>query len=97
MYTSDEFEWDDAKAASNFRKHHVAFEDAQLVFKDVFALHSLDADPGYGEARLIVTGMVHNTLLTIVCTERGQRTRIISARKATTHEQRDYYRSQTSE
>ena len=46
---------------------------------------------------MIITGMVNGQLLTVVYTERGERTRIISARKATKHEQRDYYRSQTAE
>jgi uncharacterized DUF497 family protein len=41
--------------------------------------------------------MVDGALLTVVYTERGERTRIISARRATKHAQREYYRSQTSE
>ncbi len=92
-----EFEWDAAKAASNLRKHGVAFKDAQLVFSDVFATHSFDVDAGYGEQRMIATGMVNGVLLTVVYTERGERTRLISARKATKHEQLGYYRDQTPE
>jgi uncharacterized DUF497 family protein len=92
-----EFEWDTAKAEANFRKHSVAFVDAQRVFDDVFAVHRLDLDAGYGEQRMIVTGMVNGVLLTVVYTERGERTRLISARKATKHEQLEYYRSQTAE
>ena len=41
--------------------------------------------------------MVNDVILTVVYTERGERTRIISARKVTKHEQTEYYRSQTSE
>jgi uncharacterized DUF497 family protein len=92
---NNEFEWDTDKAASNLRKHGVAFEDAQLVFSDVFALDSVDVDAGYGEIRMVITGMAKGRLLTVVYTERGERTRIITARKGTRHEQRDYYRSQT--
>ena len=46
---TDEFEWDAQKATLNLRKHGVAFEDAQLVFNDVFATHSFDVDAGYRE------------------------------------------------
>ncbi len=94
---ADEFEWDAAKATSNLRKHGVAFKDAQLVFNDVFATHRFDVDAGHGEQRMIATGMVNGVLLTVVYTERDERTRLISARKATRHEQLDYYRNQTPE
>jgi uncharacterized DUF497 family protein len=94
---TDEFEWDAAKASANLRKHGVAFADAQRVFNDVFAVQSVDLDAGYGEQRMIATGMVNGVLLTVVTTERGERTRLISARKATKHEQAEYYRSQTPE
>lgn len=93
----DEFEWDAEKAASNLRKHGVAFADAQRVFDDAFAIHDLDADAGYGEQRMVAVGMVNGILLAVVYTERGDRTRLISARKATKHEQVEYYRSQTAE
>jgi uncharacterized DUF497 family protein len=45
----------------------------------------------------VIAGMVNDVILTVVYTERGERTRIISARKATKHEQTEYYRNQTSE
>ena len=90
-----QFEWDEAKAAENLRKHHVAFEDAQRVFDDLLAAYHADLDAGYGEQREIVTGFVNGVLLTVVYTERGAKTRLISARKATRHEQLEYHRSQT--
>jgi hypothetical protein len=68
----DEFEWDAAKATANLRKHGVAFADARRVFDDLFAVHSFDADGGYGEQRIIATGMVNGVLLTVVYTERGE-------------------------
>jgi uncharacterized DUF497 family protein len=46
---------------------------------------------------MCLPGMVKDVILTVVYTERDQRTRIISARKATKHEQEEYYRSQTAE
>src|SRR5450759_1658223 len=50
-----------------------------------------------GEIRYVITGMVNDVILTVVYTERGERPRIISARRATKHEQEEYYRSQTAE
>jgi len=91
---NDEFEWDEAKAESNRRKHAVTFEAACGVFGDAFALDRLDTRMDHGEARFVITGMVNGVLLTVVYTERGERIRIISARRADRHEQRAYYRSQ---
>ena len=56
---------------------------------------SIENQPG--EIRHIIAGMVNGILLTVVYTERGDRIRIISARKATKREQEEYYRSQTAE
>ena len=92
-----EFEWDAAKAESNLVKHGVSFEAARCVFDDVFAFERSDFDSGPGEIRYVITGMVNDVILTVVYTERGDRTRIISARRATKHEQEKYYRSQTAE
>jgi uncharacterized protein len=92
-----EFEWDAAKAESNLRKHGVAFEAARVVFEDSFAIEWPDTDAPYGEARFVIMGLVGGRLLRIVYTERHDRIRIISARRATRHEQREYYRSQTDE
>jgi uncharacterized DUF497 family protein len=92
-----EFEWDAAKAESNFEKHGVSFEAASSVFADVFAFERCDFDSERGEIRYVITGMVNDVILTVVYTERGQRTRIIPARKATKHEQTEYYRSQTTD
>jgi uncharacterized DUF497 family protein len=93
----EEFEWDPDKARSNLAKHGVSFEAARLVFDDVFALDRFDAGSGHSGARYIITGVATGILLTVVYTERGERTRIISARKATRYEQREYNDSQTAE
>lgn len=95
--SDDEFEWNAAKAQSNLAKHLVGFEAARRVFDDAFALDRLDIGSRGGEVRYVITGMVNGVLLTVVYTERGARTRIISARRATKHEQTDYYRGQTAE
>jgi uncharacterized protein len=93
----DDFEWDKAKAESNLRKHAVSFEAACGVFADAFAFDRLDTTINHRESRFVITGIVNGVLLTVVYTERGDRIRIISARKATRHEQAEYYRGQAPE
>ncbi len=88
----DDFEWDDAKNAQNYAKHGVWFERARFVFADVFAVGEIDDREDYGEDRFLITGMVEGTLLFVAYAERGDRVRIISARRAEKHEQDDYYR-----
>jgi uncharacterized protein len=85
------FEWDARKAASNLRKHGVDFEIAKEVFTDLFALDALDPlSDEYGEDRFVITGFGGGKLLTVTYTERGETTRLISARKATRTEHDDY-------
>jgi uncharacterized DUF497 family protein len=91
----DEFEWDDLKAEANLKKHGVSFREARRVFDDIFALVEEDVDADPREDRFLATGMVGDTLIMVVYTERGSRVRLISARRATVHEQRRYYGSQT--
>jgi uncharacterized protein len=86
----DRFEWDDAKADANVRKHGVTFEDARRVFDDPNAL--MESDDGTDEARDLTIGVSSGNVLFVVSTERGDRIRIISARRATRHEQDHYYR-----
>jgi hypothetical protein len=93
----DEFEWDAAKAESNLVKHGVSFEAARCLFDDVFGFERGDFDSAPSEIRYVITGMVNDVILTVVYMERGVRTRIISARRATKHEQEEYYSSQTAE
>ena len=86
-----EFEWDEAKAQTNRRKHGIDFETAVYVFSDPFAIER--ADPwshGNGEDRFLLTGFGGGSLLTVVYTERGDTIRIISARRATRREHDDY-------
>jgi hypothetical protein len=91
-----QFEWDAAKGETNLEKHGISFEAARRVFDDVFACERFDLDSEPGEIRNVITGIVNDVVLTVVYTERGERIRIISARRATKHEQREYYRSQTA-
>jgi uncharacterized DUF497 family protein len=83
------FEWDADKAQSNIEKHGVTFEEAAEVFFDPF-YQSGDATEE-GEPREFILGYsLAPRLLLVVHLERGERTRIISARSATRHERKLY-------
>ncbi len=77
----------------NWLRHGVSFELATSVFKDPFAIEGIDERQEYGEPRFVVLGMAEGQLLLFVAyTEREDRIRIISARRATQHEEEDYFR-----
>jgi uncharacterized DUF497 family protein len=89
-----QFEWDETKNRSNQNKHGVSFETASLVFSDSFALAALERVEN-GEERWQTIGAVQGRVIILVAhTVRFNRQteviRIISARKATTHERRRY-------
>jgi uncharacterized DUF497 family protein len=86
-----EIEWDADKAASNLRKHGVSFEEAATALLDPMALAQEDSS-AEAEARWVLLGMsAQPRLLTVVYTLRSQdRIRLISARRATRKEARQY-------
>ena len=86
-----EFEWDDAKAAWNWRDHAVTFEAARDAFRDAFAVEWADDTQDAAERRFVMLGMVEHRLLVVAYALRDDRTRIISARKAEPHERRRYH------
>lgn len=85
------FEWHVAKAASNLRKHGVSFAEATAVFLDPLALTFPDPYDQGGEGREITIGHTPRNLVIFVshCL-RGEHIRVISARRATRREQRQY-------
>lgn len=85
-----DYEWDPDKAVTNFHKHGIRFADAVAVFSDELALMVADDFPD--EQRFVVLGTdAFARLLVVVYTWRGEnRIRIISARKATRHERKQY-------
>ena len=88
-----DFEWDEAKAATNLRKHRVSFEDAALVFLDPNRIEVFDGREAYGEDRWKTVGLVEPAVFAVVYALRGgngEIIRIISARKADSHERKDY-------
>jgi uncharacterized DUF497 family protein len=85
-----EFEWDERKAAGNFLNHGVDFADAALVLEDDLALSLRDPDE-HDEDRWITIGQdPSQRVLVVVYTWRGERARLISARKASGAERRRY-------
>ena len=84
------FDWDDDKAEENYAKHGVSFEFAKLVFNDPFAVEREDDRQDYGEERFVLIGMAREVVLFVVYTEREERIRLISARRATKLEREDY-------
>ena len=93
-----QFTWDTDKAAINFKKHGVAFEEAQTVFDDVEALRIFDPDHSDDEDRFLPLGLSSKPRLLIVChcyRSNDEEIRIISARKATGKESSTYSRRRT--
>ena len=87
----ENFEWDDDKAAQNWRDHGVSFEIAREAFTDAFAVEWIDAEQDRSEERYAMIGMVETRLLFVAYAMRGERIRIISARKAEPYERRKYH------
>lgn len=85
------FEWDDAKAAGNLKKHRVSFDEAVSVFGDSQAITFSDTEHSESEDRSRTYGISSKgRLLVVVHTERKNYVRIISARKATKYEKSIY-------
>ena len=86
-----EFEWNLDKAALNFEKHGISFQEAATVFNDNLSVTFPDLAHSIAESRYVIIGVSRfGQLLVIAHTERGEKVRIISARKATLQEKRFY-------
>jgi uncharacterized protein len=86
-----DFEWDDAKAESNERKHGVSFTEAMTVFADPLSVTGYDPRHADDEVRFLSMGTsIAGRLLVVSHTDRGETVRIISARVATRRERKDY-------
>ena len=85
------FEWDNRKERANVRKHGVSFQEATTVFADPLAGTIPDPDHSEGESRFVTIGYSASSRLLVVChTEEGDNLRIISARRAISHEREKY-------
>jgi len=85
--------WDDKKAAINWQKHQVSFEEAASVFNDPLAATLPDTEHSIGEQRFLTIGLscLDRTLM-VAHTEKQATLRIISARLATQRERKYYER-----
>ena len=89
-----DFEWDDKKAESNFKKHGVRFSEAVTIWRDDGAVEMHDPEHSRNEERWIRLGYSNRAkMLVVVYCEKteDERIRIISARKATPTEERQYH------
>jgi len=86
-----EFEWDEAKAGENLKKHKVGFDEGKTIFNDPFLLTFPDIDSSETEERRVNIGLsVRDRVLVLIHTERHGKIRIISCRKAKARERRHY-------
>jgi uncharacterized DUF497 family protein len=84
------FEWDEQKRQTNLAKHRLDFAIAYRIFADPFALEEEDRSLDYSEPRYKIIGLVDDVLLLAVYAERGDTIRIISLRRATAAERKQY-------
>jgi uncharacterized protein len=86
-----EFEWDERKRRANLQRHGIDFTDVVEVFEGP-TLVRMDTRFTYGEDRWIAVGISHGRVLVVAYTERneGQTIRIISARRALSHERETF-------
>jgi len=86
-----EFEWDPAKAERNLKEDGVSFDDATTIFRDTLSITISDPDHSDSENRFIDIGISHRMeLLVVSYTERKDKIRIISSRRATRAERKNY-------
>ncbi len=83
------YEWDETKSKKNFIKRGLNFADAEIVFSGACATFE-DTRFDYGEPRFITFGLLEERMVVIAHTPRGEKTRIISMRKANNREQKIY-------
>jgi hypothetical protein len=87
------FSWDDRKNKANQKKHGVSFEEGQTVFFDENAIEYFDPDHSEDEDRFLMLGLSYRIRILVVSytlRKRGTEIRIISTKKATKKEQKEY-------
>ena len=86
------YTWTQEKYRQNFRRHGIAFDDAQRIFEGL-TVERVDDRFDYGEVRVYAIGLVNDVEITVIYTDRGDdERRIISAWKAEPHERRYYWK-----
>ncbi len=87
-------EWNSSKSKANLAKHGVSFEEAQTVFYDEYARFNPDPTHSETEDRFLILGFSSKTRLITVChcyRTKEETIRIISARKASKTETKQYF------
>jgi uncharacterized DUF497 family protein len=84
------FEWDPAKRLANIEKHGIDFADATSVF-DGEVITIEDQRFEYDETRYVTIGLMKSRVLVVAHTDNGEVIRIISARKASKYEEKQYF------
>jgi uncharacterized protein len=82
--------WDEAKRQRNLREHGLDFSDCERVF-DGPVIANEDDRLAYGEQRINLIGVLAGLVVHLTYTERGDDLHVISLRKATKHETRNYF------
>ncbi len=85
-----EFEWNTTKSRTNFRKHGVSFEEAELAFEDEYGIERFDEWNSDDEIRYRLIALSPVRLLFVSYTIREEKIRLISARKANSIEKEFY-------
>ena len=95
MTDSPKFEWHGRKAAANRAKHRVTFAEATTAFGDPLGRIADDPRHSEGEERYVLLGESdRRRLLVVLFTERGEAIHLISARRATRRERKEYEEAQ---
>ncbi|MGB5594830.1 MAG: BrnT family toxin [Crocosphaera sp.] len=85
------FEWDEKKNRQNQQKHGISFEEAKEIFSRI-VFTAIDERFFHNEIREISIGTIQGVvIITVAHTERNSKIRLISARKATPKERRQFY------
>ena len=84
------FTWDEPKRKINLAKHGIDFRDAEIIFDGPLVTVE-DMREDYGERRYIALGLLAGVVISLAYSERGDRIRIISIRKALKHEARFFF------
>ena len=88
-------EWDENKRLINLQKHKIDFIGSEEIF-DGYTVTFEDDSVDYYEQRFVSFGMLQERIVVVVHTEKNENIRIISIRKATKHEERNYYATITN-
>lgn len=85
------FEWDESKREANLKKHGLDFVDVPSIIEGE-TLSFIDERKEYGEERFITAGLLRDFVVIVAHTETDEVIRIISARRATKNEEKEYFK-----